>query len=487
MAIIFIIVGLIITILSSMGNMYPPLGRNLTQAMNLTVPNNIPDLFTLIELNLKGKLDDIEYFSYGQKLGFSEFFLQHIRGASVHVLPISDLISLYYRGIIDRHNLEFELEKHKVEHDNIDYYIKALEYIPGVQDLIRFAVREVYHPEQIKEFGLSEDFPVQFAEEAAKLGLNPDNALKYWQAHWQLPSIQMGYEMLHRRVISDEQLNSLMKALDIVPKWRDYLKQISYKVLTRVDVRRMYRLGVLSDKDVYENYLDQGYSPKNAELMTLFTIEYESNEDDGLTRSSLIDGFKKGIITIDELRQLLGVLRYAESTIEYYVSLAVYEKTKEYVEDYTNDLIENYKLGIMTTDQIRNDLLKLDLPTTYIDELVNKLLRKKALKYKTIDKETLEKWLKLQIIGETEYINNMKLIGYSDNNIQHFLTEIEDTGQEIVRKYLPLSTYTRWYTKGLLSEDDFIQILYELSYSEDDIETIIFEAQEKIIAITEGT
>ena len=84
-----------------------------------------------------------------------------------------------------------------------------------------------------------------------KAGLPEEQARNYWAAHWELPSAQMGYAMFQRRIIDHETLVMLLKSLDIMPFWRDKLIEMSYNPLTRVDVRRMYGLGVLSEEEVY--------------------------------------------------------------------------------------------------------------------------------------------------------------------------------------------------------------------------------------------
>ncbi|GAG78096.1 unnamed protein product, partial [marine sediment metagenome] len=86
------------------------------------------------------------------------------------------------------------------------------------------------------------------------------------------PSPQQGFDMLHRGVISDDELNMLLRALDVMPFWRDKLTQIAFRPLTRVDVRRMYKQGVLTETEVYESYLIAGYNEQNAERMAEFTV-----------------------------------------------------------------------------------------------------------------------------------------------------------------------------------------------------------------------
>jgi hypothetical protein len=136
------------------------------------------------------------------------------------------------------------------------------------------AVREAFTPAIAARFGQYEDLPPDFVEWVGKKGLSKEWASRYWAAHWSLPSPQQGFEMLHRGVIGIDDVNMLMRALDIMPFWRDKLIQIAYRPLSRVDVRRMFALGVLNVSGVRRAYTDIGYNDYNADLMTQFTIKY---------------------------------------------------------------------------------------------------------------------------------------------------------------------------------------------------------------------
>ncbi|GAH58877.1 unnamed protein product, partial [marine sediment metagenome] len=46
------------------------------------------------------------------------------------------------------------------------------------------------------------------------------------------------------------ELDSLFMATDIMPWWREKLKAISYNPLTRVDVRRVFKMGIVSEEQV---------------------------------------------------------------------------------------------------------------------------------------------------------------------------------------------------------------------------------------------
>ena len=137
----------------------------------------------------------------------------------------------------------------------------------------------------------------------AKHGFDPQWAQYYWYSHWVLPGTTQGYEMMHRGIISQGELQTLLRVSDIPSFWREKLMEMSYKPYTRVDVRRMYGLGVLDESGVKRSYLDLGYNDEKAEAMTQFTILYEAGDDadiltqyKDLTKAMVLQAFKKGMI-----------------------------------------------------------------------------------------------------------------------------------------------------------------------------------------------
>jgi len=171
------------------------------------------------------------------------------------------------------------LREHGINPDYFVLYEQANKFLPPPSDLIRFSVRDVYYPEVIKKYGMDKEFPEKFVEEAKKLGMDEEVARKYWIAHWELPSISAVFEMLHRlpkdmprerfkkyeemglkyeNLITDvETVKDLIRRHDIEPYWRDRLVALSFNPITRIDIRRMYRLGVFTEEDVYWRYRER--------------------------------------------------------------------------------------------------------------------------------------------------------------------------------------------------------------------------------------
>lgn len=183
----------------------------------------------------------------------------------------------------------------EITRDQFGRLLKALDYaptwrgpleaiaraIPPIADMIRFAVREVYDPQARAQLGLDAEYPAAFTGKAAMHGMAEQDARDYWAAHWRLPSALQGYRMLWRGEISKAQLDGLLKALDYPPVWRDRLANIAHLVPGRIDLKRMFRFGILTREQVVAGYIRLGYTPADAEHMTAIAEAEQSRSETG--------------------------------------------------------------------------------------------------------------------------------------------------------------------------------------------------------------
>ena len=220
--------------------------------------------------------------------------------------------------------------------------------IPGTGDLIRMAVREAFTPEIAEKFGQYEDFPEAVVEWLERGGLSRDWAERHWAAHWDLPGATLGYEMLHRGVIDDETLKMLLRALDVMPFWRDKLIAISWNVPTRVDIRRFLDMGTIDETRLRELYTNIGYHGKDLEDYVLWTKVYNTLPD-------LIARWQKGWLTIDDVRSTLTGLGMPAARVEELIQTKVKAAEPERVEEgkalTKAEIYKGVKQGFITREE----------------------------------------------------------------------------------------------------------------------------------------
>lgn len=337
----------------------------------------------------------------------------------------SDIIAYLLRLDPDLSDLPERLRKIGIHPDYFDVY-KTLAYpIPPVADIITMAVREAFTPAIAKRFGQYEDFPPDFEKYAAMKGISKEWAQRYWASHWSLPSPMQGYEMLHRGIINQDDLFMLMKALDIMPFWRDKLMQMSYRRLTRVDIRRMYKAGVITEAEVYENYLKHGYDKKNARDMTDFTVQWATPAHASITRSDILTAYKNRMITRLEASELLEAMGETYFHRDFMLKAVDYKKGLELTENKIKGIRNLYKRQVYDANKTIDELSKLDLPTPEIEDLMQ-------LWYYEIKADPPQLWttaqtlsfVKKELITKERGIVELQAIGYDPEHIDIYMKSI---------------------------------------------------------------
>jgi len=462
----------------------PPIKRWSDYQLNFGIPNRILDEAALVNLRRRGLISIRDYQNQLQHLGLNPERAEQLYRLSERLADITDLVNLFWRKEIDFPEYISRMEKIGIDvklaeelsklreqrldpdtvirawrrqirilkekpdyfddlrhqgwtEDRIELLKKVTEYFPSPNDLIRFAVREVYTPEIIEKYGMMEDLPPKFLEEAKKAGLPEEQAKNYWAAHWVLPSLGQGYEMLHRRLISEDDLMTLMRTQDIMPYWRDKLMAISYRPLTRVDVRRMHKLGVLDRNGVKNAYLDLGYNEEKAEMMTEFTIRYneepeeaEKTEEDkrkeelkGLTRAAIISRYKKGSIDKNTATEWLRDIGLSDEVTDFYLAQADFELEEEKEEAYIKQYHKMFVNGIIDYN-VASDLLDdLQVPAKQKEYLLNLWELEKIGKPSLPSKAELIRWIKKKLITLDRFKDLMSNLGYSLEFIELYLKD----------------------------------------------------------------
>jgi hypothetical protein len=349
--------------------------------------------------------------------------------------------------------------------------------IPPIQDLIRFAVRESFYPEYVEEYGLRDEYPTELSQWGKKQGYSEDWLNHYWQSHWELPSIQIGFEMLHRRIITPEQLDKLFMAVDIMPWWRDKLQQVSHHVYTRVDVRRMRDMAVISREDCKQNYLDLGYDEEHAEKMTIWTEVYNAYPD-------LMARFVKGWLDIDEVRSELAALGVPEDRVEEMIQTKVKANAPDRLakeRDVTkSEIIKGVKQGVISRGEAEDLLqdmgydeseawyiLQINIPPEEVEEEESA---------RELSKTDILNGLKQELITSEDALALLVSIRYTEQDAQFILSIYEAAASgtlEGPQRSLTRADILKAVKTGLISPEQGFMMLLDIGYQEEDAAFIL--------------
>jgi hypothetical protein len=258
-----------------------------------------------------------------------------------------------------------------------------------------------------------------------KKGLTKEWAERYWAAHWSLPSPQQGFEMLHRGIIGRDDLLLLLRALDIMPFWRDRLIEMAFEPLNRIDVRRMYSLGVLTEQDVTTAYKDLGYNEINANRLTDFVVKQTRQTLSRFTPANAITAFTKRFIDEGQLATLLRDMDIKEKEISNIIKTANYKRDWSYKQERI-DAIENlFKKGRYDEGQTRSQLAALNLPSDHIATLLQQWqLKAEAITPATWTATQTLGFLKKGLINTERATREFIALGYDNEHIRVYLTSV---------------------------------------------------------------
>ncbi len=397
------------------------------QQVGVEIPFAIPSESDLRTLTLRNLVTDEDARFALRRAGFSEENANNIL-ALRRQLPDVGVVQIWFlREFISDADARALFRQQGFDEADAQRLLDMSFFIPPVQDLITMAVREVFSPDVAERFGQFEDFPEDFAEFARQQGVSREWAERYWAAHWALPSVQMGFEMFHRRqpgsdekIISREELEGLLRAQDVMPFWRERLTQIAFRPLTRVDIRRMHGLGLISDEEMQKRYEDLGFAPEDAELMRDFTIAFNSDEepDAGSTPSELVRDnikslFAQGVIQRERAIELLEAEGFTTPTANVILSDIETRQEIEDRQEQTQNILDLAEAGVLTFAEAQDRLHQLGLEVTEIQRAIDKLVRARERATKLPEKSDLDAMLKKGIIDQDTYIETLQRLGFS--------------------------------------------------------------------------
>ena len=386
----------------------------------------IPNAMLLIQGGLHQRKPQRDLFDFMGKADIHPEYQQLYYDAVLTKPASLDVVAYNLRQENNLNNLDRDLTRLGVHPDYLDMYRTLANRIPPLPDIITMAVREAFSPGIAARFGQYEDFPPEFARYAQMQGLDEEWAKRYWAAHWGLPSVTQGFDMLHRGIIDIGDLYLLLKAQDVMPYWRDKLVKMAYHPLTRVDVRRMYKLGVLNLSQVHEAFLNLGYDPENAQNMTEFVRLAVLGENAGLTSQEIIKAYVDRLVNMSEGIELLQLLGVTDQDARFLMEVEQGKRDWTLKADKIRAIRNLYKRGEYDENKARSELLILDQPNDQIEVLMEQWwYEKKEDGSPTWTKAETFRFYKKEFIDIDRVTQELQAMGYDQEHIDMYIRSLD--------------------------------------------------------------
>jgi len=394
------------TILSFLGGMavgslwdtlFEPIRREIAKAIT---PFDL-SADQLAELATRGYISEAEFVERAKGWGFSEERARELLKLRKELFDVEEIYRAWRLGFIsDAQKTDF-LRKLGYTDEQIKLLDKLTEAYPSPSDIISFAVREVFSEEVVKKYGYDQDVPPAYIEWAKKLGLSEEFAKWYWRAHWEIPSPTQAVELLSRGIIDPEDFDTVLKIHDVAPYWRPRMLALAYDPYTRVDVRRMYELGILSDDDLIKAAKAAGYATKEdlerlkaligdpAAASRLFVGSAEAyaqwikSEVLEPWRNDVIRAIRKayvnGLISREKAKEYMTAVGYNEKLLDQVLDMWDVAEALDALGDRVAEMVESCKKGIIEPEAMVDELRRLGVEDRVIRVAVVKCTaRRKA-------------------------------------------------------------------------------------------------------------
>jgi hypothetical protein len=184
--------------------------------------------------------------------------------------------------------------------------------------------------------------------------------------------------------------------------------------LTRIDVRRMYRLGVLTPVEVEKAYKDAGYSPENAKRLTEFVVRDTVQSQSGLSISKIVTAYKNGYATRQDAYNAIQKTGVRSENIDDILDSADRQLGWQRIKDGIAGIRNQYKQKLITVEQARSQLLGLRLDTQKVSLLLTQWEADGAKEQKTLwSKADTLAMMKKGIITTSRASQELSLLGYN--------------------------------------------------------------------------
>ncbi len=424
-----VLVGLGMQLISAM---IAPVSNTIVLKIRKTVKDWRPDPGTLISLQNRFPEMGEAWIEVWDELGIPEDILEKLPQVVIPVIPETDLLTLWLRDELPEGELNTELAARGWTEDRIEKAKLVRQIIPGVGDLISMAVREAWRDDVAERFDYDQGFDLLPSEPFEAQGLSMDWVKRYWRAHWVLPSITAGYQMMHRlrpgktdNPFSIDDLQTLLRTADISPFFIDRLIEISFAPYTRVDLRRMYKAGVLNEDQVYQGYLDIGYDEEKARNLADFAILDARGKERDLTKGLIVSAYKRGTIERSEAISGLVDLRYSALDAEFIITIADAELAKKTTDAQLDRVEFLYMEGEIDEGGVYTELGPLNLPGDQVQGLIIQWEISKRKKRTLPSRADLEGFYRNDLIDLGTLQSGLSKRRIADEDITLFINQLD--------------------------------------------------------------
>lgn len=466
-------------------------GDVISKTLNRIFQARIVTERDLVRMRTKGQITQDDFESLMKYCGYAPVNANALLASYPDQLSTTEALVLWHRYKdepenalgINREWLDKRLTQAGIDKRVLDETIEANRPVPLLQDIITFAVRDVFEKEAAELAGLFQGMPDDYLKEAKKRGLSESDARLYWGAHWSLPGINHVYEMLHRlypgsgysTTFTDDDMDTFFNLADIAPGFRERLKAISYSPLTRVDIRRIYAMGLWGDGQaakarLIREYRQIGYAPDNAAILADFTIQSYGAGRKRFTRSQ-IESFYINKIWEDQSAKKaeteLLKIGYDPDQAKLILRMADLKHIDAEEKAKIEAIREQWINGIIETEaELHTKLIAVPLEQSKVASLMKQFEAEKTKRQSRLTRADVQTLYREGIISEKEFRRFFANLGYIEKDID-LLIKLMGKGKTYPDKLPTLENVLEWYQNDFINDVRFVRTMRRIGFRDE--------------------
>jgi hypothetical protein len=341
-----------------------------------------------------------------------------------------DAINMKFRNIVDDGTYLQIMRYRGYKEDWARKLLEVNRSLPGVQDMVTFAVREAFTISPLPSA------PQSFIDAVQLHGLDKKWADMFWWSHWRLPAFDQLAEAFVRGVINASEFNQYIIWQDYAPFSRpgisksdqQIMNQLIYRLPGRIEARWMMRWGLATKDEISKLMIADRVHPDwiarvvEAEWMNMLTDERTA------LKNTYVDMYASGKITLDDLRAKLLEQKYDPREADLITKTADWKRTSWINEKRADIALTAYRRGRIDENTLAAELQNAGYTSEMIQGLINiyRTIPKEDI-YQTPDevirnagKEVIMSRYKDGCINDKDFEDEMKIFGFTDTDIQRY-------------------------------------------------------------------
>ena len=414
------------------GEAFAQLAQQPKYRVQADCPQLMPELQDTITMYLAGKITEKETMALARLNNYCFEPIEKLIQARETQYTTSELLMLRMRGQLDEKEFRYEIRRNGMLGEyTADKIWDLHRAIPPISDLTRFMVRDVADDAIAAKYDWDDDFNKKWTGDVKRWsleqGVNEYIAKAYWRAHWQMPAPSQLFEMLHRlsRLPEDNPaytdqatVDEALQVNDWPKYWRTRFTEISYRRLTRVDIRRAYMIGSIDRAAVVEGYQQLGYKAKEANILADFAESLLINR---LEKSRDVKLYKQGVIDKAETKKRLVTDGASPAQADTIIKAADDELQADIKETCAGNIRKRFLEGTIAEPAARAELIGLPINV----QRTNQLIELWKCELKSVDKKPttsqLCKFKEQGLINDAQFTDALKNLGWDAAEIANII------------------------------------------------------------------